>query len=311
MKKILFLGLMMAASISLTMADEVRLDSAFTNYYGGNWKLMDYYNYNAAGQNVSIVTWDWNSSDRTWFRDKKDTLIYNADGSLAGKVTSHWYDPDGGKVIRKAPQSDAARWEISSGEYYTYNTNGQLLYTLMGEYDNTTQTMNLTDSLFNTYNADGRLSDVKWYSLSGSALVYSNHSTYSYDDANRTVLIYDYRVSGAAEVLQYKIDQFFNTDGTIHEENFYSFDDPDWVPNGSNEYFYNEAGLLERLENSEWDSESEVYQGLYHTYYYYSAPTAINNILNHRGNSNKFFRNGQLYIQRGNELFNAQGARVK
>ena len=103
---------------------------------------------------------------------------------------------------------------------------GQVLYTLMGEYDNTTQTMNLTDSLFNTYNADGRLSDVKWYSLSGSALVYSNHSTYSYDDANRTVLIYDYRVSGAAEVLQYKIDQFFNTDGTIHEENFYSFDQP-------------------------------------------------------------------------------------
>ena len=25
----------------------------------------------------------------------------------------------------------------------------------------------------------------------------------------------------------------------------------------------------------------------------------------------KFFRNGQLFIQRGNELFNAQGARVK
>lgn len=43
----------------------------------------------------------------------------------------------------------------------------------------------------------------------------------------------------------------------------------------------------------------------------YSKTTAINQVVNDNVASGKFIRNGQLFIQRGDEVFNAQGARVR
>ena len=94
----------------------------------------------------------------------------------------------------------------------------------------------------------------------------------------------------------------------------------DWTTLGvtnSNNMFY-ESKKLFGGQNTKYDAEhtdisyARPEVGIKYPGYFTVRKTAIDQVVNHKSNNtNKIIRNGQFLIQREDELYNAQGARVK
>ena len=301
--KILFAALLLCVTIG-AFADEPKalLDSIIIDQGTSMSKYEYTYNQNNLVDNEVYFT----QKSGKWVQSRKKDFTYNA----MGKVEL---------CMLYVPNIDTNGWQNNTKSEYVYNSHGDQI--------------ERTDSM---WNMDSEMWLTRYQQLKTS---------YTYDADDRITSSIDSSLYLNIYTQVYKYTYKYDASGKLiaRETFFWNEDLEVFGEAGKRIYTYDSDGNLIEILTYDWDKQGKTYktnvryQMIYdlngylisevvsmlkddgewllinkNTYYYHGYNTAIDYIET-SGNalSTKFFRNGQLFIQRGDKLFNAQGARVK
>ena len=269
-------------------------EAIFSVYSSGKWQPMVKYEdtYDAYDNCTLYTIYEYQTDLGTWKTTdiNKQEYTYNDKGLKTQYVYSYWNQDNG--------------WTISYKDKYEYDAQGRETLHMNYNWDTSKSDWAQSEKTETGYTdpTDGVVYVLKhtqrWNGTSWSS--YSLKS-YTYTDGKQTKYVYS-QMENSTLVVKYTITTSYNSKGQVLlKETEYT--------SGSKsreEYMYDDFGnLIAQLNSSSGETT-------YSIRYYFSVPQSIDQISSKRSTLNaKRIANGQLFIQRGDDLFNAQGARVE
>ena len=300
--KVFFTALLLCVTIGV-LADEpkAQLDSVIIDQ--GTFSSKYEYTYNQNNLVDNEVYFILKSGK--WVQSRKKDYTYNA----MGKVEL---------CMLYVPNIDTNDWQNNTKSEYSYNEQGDQIerkdsmWNMDGEMWLKFQQLK-TSYIYDTN--DRKTASVDSFTLN-DVLYHVLKYTYEYDDAGKLISVESYIWDSESEVFGKtgRRTYTYDTDGNVTEILIYDWDKQGktYKMNGRYQMIYDLNGYLISEVVSMLKDDGEWLLLNKNTYYYHGYNTAIDYIET-SGNalSTKFFRNGQLFIQRGDKTYTVTGQEVK
>ena len=295
-------ALLLCATLGV-FANEQRaqLDSVINETYPSG-KIKVEYSFNANGTVKSDIESSWKMN--AWSQTYKNDYTYAAYNYISITIksrmnlnTNSWnpttkyeyaYNDKGDQIVRKEYKWDTDHWTTRQliKSSYTYDTNGRI-----------------SSSIDTT-----AISELTWQQILQSVFIYDD----SGKQISKETSLWDAKSETWAKESKYSYTYDADDNLILILCKSWKEAEKDWGDSKKEEMTYDANGYLLTKILSIWTTENNWLQFEKSTYYYHGYNTAIDYIET-SGNalSTKFFRNGQLFIQRGDKTYTVTGQEVK
>ena len=273
-----------------------------------DWVASTKYSWTYTGNNCTAYLYqNWNKSTSKWVNNYRETYAVDGKGNRTSMVKESWYNET---------------WNNNRKHDYTYNSDNQ-------ETIETTYTWTNNDwqgeFKYESIYQNGNKSKYTCMQYDPSAKEWNKFSQYryTYDDNNNMTLEEYFKWDNTGEgswkkTIEYTYTYNGNNDVLTQIRRELNAEKGTFEETQKTENAYDaKTGVLLRTRFYQYNETTKTMALAYSYTYYYNGvePLGIVKVngegLKVNGEGHKFFRDGQLLIERDGQIFNLNGARVK